>query len=147
MITVRKASLADLENLVPLFDAYRQFYKQAADISGARTFLLERLENAESEVFLAFDDEKIVGFTQLYPLFSSVGMKRSWLLNDLYVEAAARKKGVGERLLEAAKAWGRETGAGWLMLETAEDNYPAQALYEKNGWERIKEEVFYRVDL
>jgi GNAT superfamily N-acetyltransferase len=147
MITIRKATVADLDSLVPLFDAYRQFYKQVADEEGARKFLAERLEAEESVVFLAFEEERAVGFTQLYPIFSSVGMRRSWLLNDLYVAAVARKKGVGERLLEAAKAWGRETGASWMMLETAADNDPAQALYEKNGWERVADEVFYRVDL
>ena len=110
-------------------------------------FLTERLERGESVVFLAFDAEKPVGFTQLYPIFSSVGMRRSWLLNDLYVEVGARKKGVGERLLEEAKAWARKTGASWMMLETAADNHPAQALYEKNGWERVADELFYRVDL
>jgi GNAT superfamily N-acetyltransferase len=147
MISIRRASVADLDCLVPLFDAYRQFYKQETDKEGARKFLAERLEGGESVVFLAFEDETAVGFTQLYPIFSSVGMRRSWLLNDLYVDAVARKKGIGERLLEAAKAWGRETGASWMMLETAIDNYPAQTLYQKNGWHRVHDEVFYRVDL
>lgn len=146
MIVTRKASLADLEDLVPLFDAYRQFYKQAPDAAGARQFLAERLEKEESVVFMAFEEDRAVGFTQLYPIFSSVGMGRSWLLNDLYVDAGARKKGVGLQLLEAAKQWGRETGARWLMLETAVDNYAAQALYEKNGWRKV-DGVFYSVSL
>jgi GNAT superfamily N-acetyltransferase len=147
MITIRKATVADLDSLVPLFDAYRQFYKQETDQEGARKFLTERLEGEESVVFLAFDGERPAGFTQLYPIFSSVGMRRSWLLNDLYVDVVARKKGVGERLLEEAKTWARATGASWMMLETAVDNHLAQALYEKNGWERVKDELFYRVDL
>lgn len=146
MIVTRKASLADLEDLVPLFDAYRQFYKQAPDAAGARQFLAERLEKEESVVFMAFEEDRAVGFTQLYPIFSSVGMGRSWLLNDLYVDASARKKGVGLQLLEAAKQWGRETGSRWLMLETAVDNYAAQALYEKNGWRKV-DGVFYAVSL
>jgi len=147
MITTRKATVADLDSLVPLFDAYRQFYKQETDQEGARKFLTERLEGEESVVFLAFYGERPAGFTQLYPIFSSVGMRRSWLLNDLYVDVVARKKGVGERLLEEAKTWARATGASWMMLETAVDNHPAQALYEKNGWERVKDELFYRVYL
>ena len=146
MIVTRKALLADLENLVPLFDAYRQFYKQAPDVAGGRRFLAERLQNEESVVFMAFEGDSAVGFTQLYPIFSSVGMGRSWLLNDLYVDASARKKGVGHQLLEAAKQWGRETGSRWLMLETAVDNYAAQALYEKNGWHKV-DGVFYSVSL
>lgn len=144
MIVISKATLSDLESLVPLFDAYRQFYQQASDPEGARAFLTARLEQEESVVFLAFDKGRAVGFTQLYPQFSSVGMDRNWLLNDLYVDESARKRGVASRLLEAARAWGRETAARWLVLETAVDNYAAQALYEKAGWQRV-EEVFYRV--
>lgn len=146
MITIRKATLQDLERLVPLFDAYRQFYKQKEDIEGARRFLTERLERQDSVVFLAFEEDRAVGFTQLYPQFSSVGMDRNWLLNDLYVAEAARKRGVAFRLLEAARVWGRESGARWLMLETGVDNYAAQALYEKAGWSRV-EEVFYHINV
>lgn len=144
MIAIRPATLHDLDSLVPLFDAYRRFYGQAPDLAGARRFLFERLEREESVVFLAFDGERAVGFTQLYPQFSSVGMDRNWLLNDLYVDESARKGGVGFQLLEAARAFGRESGARWLVLETGVDNYAAQALYEKAGWTRV-EEVFYRV--
>jgi GNAT superfamily N-acetyltransferase len=144
MIAISKATLSDLDSLVPLFDAYRQFYQQVSNPDGARAFLAARLEREESVVFLAFDEGRAVGFTQLYPQFSSVGMDRNWLLNDLYVDESARKRGVASGLLEAARAWGGETGARWLVLETAVDNYAAQALYEKAGWQRV-EEVFYRV--
>lgn len=144
MLVIRKAEPADLDDLVPLFDAYRQFYGQEQDKEGARKFLWERMERGESVVLLAFDGGRAVGFNQLYPQFSSVGMDRNWLLNDLYVDVSARKKGVAISLLGAARDWGRETGARWLLLETGVDNHPAQALYEKAGWERVKE-VFYRV--
>ena len=144
MIAIRKATSQALDNLIPLFDAYRQFYQQAPDPEGARRFLAERLEREESVVFLAFDEGRAVGFTQLYPQFSSVGMDRNWLLNDLFVDEGARKLGVGLSLLEAARTWARESGARWLLLETGVDNYAAQALYEKAGWTRV-EEAFYRV--
>ena len=93
MIVISKATLNDLDSLVPLFDAYRQFYGQLPDLEGARTFLSGRMERGESVVFLAFEEDRAVGFTQLYPQFSSVGMDRNWLLNDLYVDERARKKG------------------------------------------------------
>lgn len=146
MIVIRKAVPEDVGQLVPLFDAYRQFYKQAPDLEGARKFLAERMERGESVVFMAFEDDRALGFTQLYPQFSSVGMDRNWLLNDLYVDERARKKGVATQLLEAARAWGHETGARWLLLETGVDNYAAQALYEKAGWSRA-EDIFYHLDV
>ena len=146
MLTIKRAGLEDLEQLAVLFDEYRQFYQQPSDFEGGKHFLQARLEKDESVVLMAKEDETAVGFTQLYPIFSSVGMGKAWLLNDLYVVEAARKQGVASRLLDAAKEYGRTTMAKWLMLETAHDNYSAQALYEKNGWKRV-EEVFYHYSL
>jgi len=146
MITVRKATLQDLEELSILFDAYRIFYKQQGDIEAAREFLKERLLHNESVIYVAFNEEIAVGFTQLYPIFSSVSLKNAWLLNDLYVLPAARRLGVAEALLNVAREHGIHTGAKWLLLETARDNFPAQSLYEKNGWVRA-EDIFYTLDL
>ncbi len=107
----------------------------------ARLFILERLSNAESVIFLAFERTTPVGFTQLYPSFSSVSLKRLWMLNDLFVLPTVRKLGVGAALLKRARQFTMETNAKGLVLETASDN-PAQKLYERLGWTR--DEAFYR---
>jgi ribosomal protein S18 acetylase RimI-like enzyme len=88
-----------------------------------------------------------VGFTQLYPIFSSVSMRSAWLLNDLFVDSTARGQGVGEALLEAAAAHGRASGAAWLMLQTAHDNTPAQRLYARAGWQQDQQFHTYNLDL
>ncbi|MDV2405329.1 GNAT family N-acetyltransferase, partial [Vibrio cholerae] len=81
-----KVSLKELELLVPLFDAYRVFYGQSSNREIAHEFLKSRIQNEESVSFLAIDKMGIaVGFTQLYPSFSSVSVARVWILNDLYV--------------------------------------------------------------
>ncbi len=138
---VRKATLNDLSQLAVLFDAYRQFYKQPTDLAGATAFLEERLLNRESVIFMAVHEGHVAGFTQLYPLFSSVSMQRQWLLNDLFVAPAFRGQGVGEMLIDAAKGWARASGAKGLQLETQEDNLTAQRLYNRAGFE--KEVGFY----
>ncbi|MCM3727569.1 GNAT family N-acetyltransferase [Neobacillus cucumis] len=137
---IQKASLTELDPLTELFDLYRTFYKQESDLEGAKQFLKERISKNESFAFIALDGEKPLGFVQLYPSFSSVSMKRSWILNDLYVKKEARGKGVGENLLKKAIEFAKETGAKGLFLETANDNYNAQRLYEKIGF---KKEVNY----
>src|SRR4051812_9748136 len=93
MVITRKAVLADVDAVAPLFDAYRQFYKQAPDIGVARNFIQARLVNNESVIFVAEDDKTLIGFTQLYPTFSSEAAQRIWTLNDLYVSSAARGQG------------------------------------------------------
>ena len=82
---IRRATDADIARVAPLFDAYRSFYGQPPDIARADAFLRERLARGESALLLAERDGEALGFTQLYPLFSSVRTARLWLLNDLFV--------------------------------------------------------------
>jgi ribosomal protein S18 acetylase RimI-like enzyme len=133
-LSIRRAGVDDLDQLAPLFDAYRQFYQQPGDLPRARGFLRERLERDESRVLIAELDGTMVGFTQLYPMFSSVRTARIWILNDLYVAEQARRRSVARGLLDAAAQLARENGAARLMLETGRDNAPARALYQAAGW-------------
>lgn len=143
---IRRAKKKDLEQLSVLFDKYRIFYKQDPDMKNAKAFIKKRMKRKESVIFVAEERKELIGFTQLFPIFSSVSMKRTWLLNDLYVNEKARGKGTASRLLNAAKEFGAETNSKWLLLQTAADNFTAQKVYEKNGW--IKEtDFFYRMDV
>ncbi|MBB6099967.1 ribosomal protein S18 acetylase RimI-like enzyme [Deinobacterium chartae] len=144
-LTLRRATLEDLPTLVPLFDAYRQFYGQPPDLATAAHFLQARLERGESVVLLAEVGGQAVGFTQLYGSFSSVRVGRVWILNDLYVSPAARGRGAGAALLEAAADFARQDGALGLSLQTAHDNHTAQALYERLGW--VRDTDFYTYTL
>ena len=147
-VVVRQATIFDLEVLVPLFDAYRVFYRKPGDLGLAREFLRDRFQHSESVILVALrPDGSAVGFTQLYPSFSSVSMARIFVLNDLYVSAEARRMGVGAMLLGAAARFGRETGAVRLTLSTEVTNVTAQALYEGQGWVRQEEFVLYNLTL
>jgi ribosomal protein S18 acetylase RimI-like enzyme len=143
---IRRAKKKDINQLSILLDKYRIFYKQKSDVDKARSFLKKRMKRKESVIFVAEERKDLVGFTQLFPIFSSVSMQRTWLLNDLYVNEKARGMGVATGLLNAAKDFGAETNSKWLLLQTAADNFTAQRVYEKNGW--IKEtDFFYRKDI
>jgi GNAT superfamily N-acetyltransferase len=146
--SVRPATRSDLDALVPLFDGYRQFYGQPSDPARAHEFLAARLARDESLILLACDEHgEGLGFTQLYPLFSSVRTVRTWLLNDLFVNASARRRGVAAALLRAAADQARALGAASLSLSTALDNAPAQALYESLGWQRDSQFCEYGLTL
>ena len=145
-LTVQTATLRDVDEVAPLFDLYRQFYQQPADLPAARAFLAQRLEHNESAVFVARDEERrVVGFAQLYPLFCSVALKLQWLLYDLYVLPEARRAGAARLLLERCKQLGVDTRSHALFLETANDNLAAQRLYESAGWEREAKYVKYNL--
>jgi GNAT superfamily N-acetyltransferase len=143
---IRRATLSDLELIVPLFDGYRQFYGRPSDPDVARRFLRERLEGGESIIFLAIDGVgSAVGFTQLFPSFSSVSAARILILNDLFVAPEGRRRGVGTLLLDAVAEYGRSVGAVRLTLSTEVTNLTAQSLYEREGW--VRQNRYFSYDL
>ena len=146
-VEVRQATVDDLDLIVPLFDSYRQFYRQPSDTEQARRFLLDRFRHNQSVIFLAFAGDAAIGFTQLYPSFSSGAMSPIFILNDLFVVPEARKRGAGSALIDAAAEHGRRVGAVRLVLSTEVTNTTAQSLYEKIGWKRDDVFCVYRLAL
>ena len=139
---VNQATPADVGEIAPLFDLYRQFYGKDHNPEAARRFLFARLSKGESVVYFVRHEGKAVAFLQLYPAFSSTKLTRLWILNDLFVLAEFRQHGFGRALVERAHRLAEETQASGLVLETAVDNQAAQRLYESVGWKR--DEEFYR---
>ena len=148
MITIRHATAADAALVATLFDAYRQFYGKPAEPELALRFIGERLAKGDSAIFIATGEHgEALGFTQLYPSFSSVSAGRIFILNDLFVAPQARRGAVGRKLLDAAAAFGRAQGALRLSLSTARANAGAQALYESMGWARDEDYFEYSLAL
>lgn len=141
---MKTVTLATVKEVVPLFNAYREFYNQPSDLEQAEQFLKERLQKEESIIFLAYLDAQPVGFVQLFPIFISCDEKKAFLLNDLFVAEHARKQGVAMRLIEECYAYCKNEDARYITLETATDNKQAQKLYEKLGM-KIDHEVFHYI--
>ena len=141
----RKATPKDLNCLSALFDFYRKFYGKVTDLEGAKTFLKTRISNADSKIFVAEENNasKLVGFVQLYPLFSSTRMKKFWLLNDLFVHPDFRGKGISIGLIEKAKELVLESNACGMYLETEKSNLIGNNLYPKTGFELNTSVNFY----
>jgi GNAT superfamily N-acetyltransferase len=147
-VTVRHATIADLDMVAPLFDVYRQFYRKPADLALAKRFLLERFQYSESTIFLATDESgAVLGFVQLFPSFSSGAAARILILNDLFVVPEARRAGIGTLLLRAAAEYGKAVGAVRLTLSTEVTNAGAQALYEAEGWKLQTDFCVYNLTL
>jgi GNAT superfamily N-acetyltransferase len=142
-IVCREAGLDDLPFLSVLFDKYRVFYGKLSDVPAAENFLKDRIIQKESIIYVCLDNDQILGFTQLYPLFSSTRMKRLWLLNDLFVDSPYRGLGISKILIDKAKDLAIHSGAAGLSLETAKSNMIGNNLYPSVGF-RLEDEVnFY----
>jgi len=143
MNNTRKATIQDLPQLAELFDQYRVFYHKESDIPAAENFLKERIQDNDSKIFVAESEGDLVGFVQLYPLFSSTRMKRYWLLNDLFVNENYRGKAFSKELIEEAKELAKSTNAAGILLETGKSNDIGNKLYPSCGFELYDEVNFY----
>lgn len=142
MLTIRKANFEDLNALAFLFDCYRQFYQQTADLALAKSFIAERISKQDSVIYVALNEAKnLIGFCQIYPSYCSVAAAKIGVLYDLFITEAARKTGAGRALMLAAHEYAANNGMTRLDLSTAKNNHAAQALYESLGWQR--DTVFY----
>src|SRR5690606_37911153 len=148
-LTMKQATIEQIDDVAYLFNEYRVFYKQTSDLNGAKQFIQDRFQQRDSVIFLVIDEEenKAIGFTQLYPSHSSVSMKRIWILNDLYVLESHRKQGVASLLLEEARSYGVLTNAARISLSTAINNETAQKLYEQTGYRQDNEYYHYSYEL
>ncbi len=146
---LKQATINDLDDIVELFDKYRIFYGQKSDIDAAKKFIYEKFEHRESIIFIAKDlsSNKVLGFTQLYPVFSSISMQRSLVLNDLFVLDEFRKIGIAELLMKEAKSYGKKINSKGIELSTAKDNFAAQSLYKKLSYEKDEDFFHYFLSL
>lgn len=144
MSIIIEGTINKLDELTILFDLYRQFYRQPSNIVETKLFLNERMSKKESIIFVSKEDnDSLSGFVQLYPIFTSVGLKRCWILNDLFVKADHRKKGIARKLIDRCKKLAEETNASGLLLETSKNNLEGNVLYPTEGFTLVDESNFY----
>ena len=143
MAQIEVATLAHVDRFAELFNDYRIFYKQPSDLERGKAFLKERINNQETVTFLIKQDDKYVGFAQLYPLYHYKSLKRQWLLSDLFVDPAYRGFGLAVALIDRCKQFCDETDACGLLLETQKTNIIGNNLYPKCGFELDCEHNYY----
>lgn len=149
-IEIKRIDHNEANLVVGLFNQYRIFYGKFSDLGMAKAFIDARLEHNESVIFVALDENKPVGFTQLYPKYSSVRLVKNWILNDLFVDPQYRKQGIGEALIKTVMDFAKGQGAAYVQLETAVDNFIAQSLYEQIGFVKQgpdEEFLLYKIEI
>jgi GNAT superfamily N-acetyltransferase len=146
-VEIVRATAEDVAAIVPLFDAYRKFFAGHSDTAESSRFVAERFAGGDSVIFAAREGEALVGFTQLYPLWSSWYCRRLWFLSDLYVVQSARGRGLGARLIGRTIEHAHETKALSILVELPRREPHLTAFYAKLGFEQ--DDVFdiarYRV--
>ena len=101
------------------------------------------MQQQDAVILLAREGDRPLDYTQLFPSWSSVSMKRVWILNDLYVLPQARNRGIAKALMNAAKDLAIETNAVRIILATEVTNTVGQNLYESMGYRKFEEFYHY----
>jgi ribosomal protein S18 acetylase RimI-like enzyme len=142
-LTIRQATIQDLPQIVPIFDSYREYFKQQKDPLVVEQFLFDKFEHLESVIFIAMKQDEVVGFAQLYPVFSSLTLQRVWLLNDFFIAEQFRGRGTGVQLFRAVREFTILTKSKGIELSVEHTNEKAWGFWEKQGFKRDDEFRYY----
>jgi GNAT superfamily N-acetyltransferase len=137
-LEIAPVAVEEFEQLLPLIAAYQRFYEAAEiDEERNRAFFRRFLGPSEDGLLLGARREgRFAGYACLYWHFSSLEAVETLLMNDLFVVAEERGRGVGRALIEASAEVARERGVPLVEWSTAPDNETAQRLYDSMGAER-----------
>lgn len=136
----------DLMDLLPLLRGYCAFYERTAGVTppaDAALLALSRALIADPEheglqLLARGPDGAAHGFATLFWTWSTLSAARIAVMNDLYVDEAARGTGLADALIAACATAARARGCVRLTWQTAEDNGRAQAVYDRVGGQRSR---------
>ena len=133
-LTVETVTASDLPELMPMMRGYCDFYRVDPPDDRLLSLVNALIENPDEGVqLIARGDGAPLGFATIYWSWQTLYAARVGVLNDLYVESAARGTGTGRALIDRGLALCRDRGAEKLVWETAPDNATAQRLYDGIG--------------
>lgn len=142
-LIIRQANIQDLPYIVPIFDSYREYFKQQRNPAEVEAFLFDKFEHMESVIFIAEQDSEVIGFAQLYPIFSSLTLQRVWLLNDFFISEGFRHSGFGKQLFAKVKEFSLLTKAKGIELSVEHINEKAWGFWESQGFKLDEEFRYY----
>lgn len=138
-----------IEQLVGVVEEYREFCGFSRSPERTALFFRRLLKKKESSTFLAVDEQsdEVMGFVNLYPSYSTLSLKRLWILNDLGVAKCYQGQGVASFLIQKAVSFAKSTDAVRIELKTQKSNGNAQKLYKSLGFSVDGENIYYTVPL
>jgi GNAT superfamily N-acetyltransferase len=131
-VIIRPASASDRHGWQPLWEAYLHFYRRQPETNWTERLWREILDPENPiEALVAESSNQLVGLVHYFPHPNTWEASPVCYLQDLYVDASGRGKGVGGSLIRAVQE--RSHKAGWARVywQTAEDNTRARRLYDQ----------------
>ena len=143
---VRLMQYSDIDQVAVLLEEFRLLYGAPPDLEKTLQYLKDRFENEQSKIFIALDGNEYLGFCQMYPTFSSISLKKLYILKELYVVKSHRKKGVAKELIQHAEKSAKRFNTIGLIIETRITNQSALKFYDSVGYLKEGEHIYYYLD-
>jgi len=137
-LTIREATLQDEAEVLRMMRllAEQEPGKIQFDESAARATFLKFLSlPAFGRVWLLCQGNLPVGYIVLTVGFSFEFHGHDAFIDELYIEAAFRRRGYGKKAVTFLEEKARELGVNAIHLEVDQGNDPAFELYRRTGYE------------
>ncbi|MDX6153280.1 GNAT family N-acetyltransferase [Marinococcus sp. PL1-022] len=135
-IRIRTVETEDIPSLAEAMQAYIVDHYEHPDpgIGKLKTLIKKLL--AQPEIGIQFIVEHygdLIGFATLYQTFSTLQVKKTAILNDLYIYQEFQGQHYGKELLEFVLSYVQSEDYAGMVLETDRSNKKARRLYESLG--------------
>jgi GNAT superfamily N-acetyltransferase len=128
--SIRKATLEDFE---AAYGIVTEYYEAAEVLArDTKDGFRAAYFGERSGFWLALLDRKVVGCVALREWNRA---EHSGEIKRMYVQAACRKLGIAQALLNALESFAAEAGHKWLYLDSARGMDAAIRFYQKNGYD------------
>lgn len=134
-ITLELAGPRQLEELLPLVAAYHAFEEVESSSEQRRSSVASLLQDKSlGALWLIRKLDKLIGYVAVCYSYSIEFGGRDAFIDEFYIEAAERGRGIGNKVLAEVAALLHARGIVALHLEVDGTNDRAKSAYEKAGF-------------
>jgi GNAT superfamily N-acetyltransferase len=146
-ITIRSAVESDVPTLFRMIRGLAEYERVSDRVTATTAAIRDAFfgERPAAEAILAESDGECIGFAVFYPTFSTFLAAPGLYLEDIFVEPAWRRHGVGLALFTRLAEIARARGCYALSWSVLDWNEPAIRFYERLGAERVGDWSVYRL--
>ncbi len=147
-LTIRPATPGDVVAILGLIRELAVYEKLEHAMVATADDLHEALfgPRPSAESLVAQDGERVVGFALFFTNYSTFVGRPGIYLEDLFVQPAARGRGIGKALLAQLAALAVQRRCGRLEWSVLDWNAPAIGFYRSLGAKAMDEWTVYRLD-
>ncbi len=136
IISSKIATLADVDLIVSFMRELYEHDHLPFDGTAARLAMEKILQDHSlGRVWLIYDGEQAIGYIVLTLGYSLEYHGRDAFVDEIYLRASHRGKGIGTQIIQFVEGACRELEVQALHLEVERANLKAQAFYHKVGFE------------